>query len=375
MRSVLALRNLVHDRVGLALVAGGVAFAIVLVAVQLGLFLGFKAMTAGVIDHAGAQLWIVPRGTTSFDDPPSSLSVQPSVVAAAAGVKRARPIVVGFAQWRGASGGGGSVIVVGTTAASDAFLPWSMDGDAGDALARPDGVIVDRSYRSDLGDFREGELAHIEEQRARVAGTTSGIRSFTSSPYVFTRVDRARGFLGLGAEASTYLLVDLDEGASAAGVKAALSQRLKSVDVLTTDEFRDLNADHWLFSTGAGAALLGGAVLGAIVGAAIVAQTVYGAAKDHLGQFATLRAIGARRRYVVHVVLLQALASGLLGYALAIAAGLGISAATRATAMPVLMSAPLAGFLLLLTLVICGVAAVAAVVKVTRVDPMSVLSR
>ena len=43
MRLVLALRNLLHDRVSLALVAGGVAVAIMLVHVQLGLFSDFGA--------------------------------------------------------------------------------------------------------------------------------------------------------------------------------------------------------------------------------------------------------------------------------------------------------------------------------------------
>ena len=44
--------------------------------------------------------------------------------------------------------------------------------------------------------------------------------------------------------------------------------------------------------TGAGAALFAGALLGVIVGTVIVAQTLYSSTKDHLSEFATLRAMG-----------------------------------------------------------------------------------
>ncbi|TDP46404.1 ABC transporter permease [Zavarzinia compransoris] len=375
MRLVLACRNLLHDRVNLCLVAAGVAIAITLVHVQLGLFLGFRQMTSAMIDHAGAALWVVPKGTSNFDDPAGTLGIDPTAAAAVPGVSRASPLVVGFARWQAARGDATSVILIGTTAGADRHLPWSSEVDAGTALRQPDAVVVDRTYAGDLGIARSGELVQIEESRARIAGFTHGIRSFTTSPYVFTRIDRARNALGLETGAATYLTIELEEGAAPAGVQAELARRLPSAEVLTTAEFRALNADHWLFSTGAGAALLSGAILGLAVGIAIVAQTLYGSAKDHLPQFATLRALGARSRYLVDVVLWQACASGVLGYSVALAAGAGIAAATAGTAMPVVLSWPLAGLLLALTLMICAGSSMAAVIRVLRVDPMLVLAR
>ncbi len=53
------------------------------------------------------------------------------------------------------------------------------------------------------------------------------------------------------------------------------------------------NLDYWLFGTGAGVALLGGALLGLIIGTVVVAQTLYSSTKDHLTEFATLRALGS----------------------------------------------------------------------------------
>jgi putative ABC transport system permease protein len=45
----------------------GIIFAIVLVTVQLGLFLGFQRMVTTMIDHAQADLWIGPAETQSLE--------------------------------------------------------------------------------------------------------------------------------------------------------------------------------------------------------------------------------------------------------------------------------------------------------------------
>ena len=54
----LAKRNLFHDKVRLAVTLTGIVFAVVLVAIQLGLFIGFRTATSNVIDNSGADIWI-----------------------------------------------------------------------------------------------------------------------------------------------------------------------------------------------------------------------------------------------------------------------------------------------------------------------------
>jgi len=71
-----------------------------------------------------------------------------------------------------------------------------------------------------------------------------------------------------------------------------LTSTLAKAEVLTPAEFRKRSRSFWLFETGAGAALFAGALLGMIVGSVIVAQTLYSNTKEHLNEFATLRAIG-----------------------------------------------------------------------------------
>ena len=84
--------------------------------------------------------------------------------------------------------------------------------------------------------------------------------------------------------------------------------------MLTPAEFRERSRHFWLFGTGAGAALFAGALLGVIVGTVIVAQTLYSSTKDHLNEFATLRAIGSSRRYIYKVIICQALLSAVIGF-------------------------------------------------------------
>src|SRR4029078_266806 len=100
----LAFRNLFHDRLRFIATVVGIVFSIVLVTVQMGLYLGFGQMVTTMIDHATADLWIVPRGTKCFEDP-SQLDVRlRNRALSVAGVSEAIPVVIGFADWRTPNG-------------------------------------------------------------------------------------------------------------------------------------------------------------------------------------------------------------------------------------------------------------------------------
>ena len=64
----LALQNLFHDRLRFIATVIGIMFSIALVTVQMGLYLGFGRTVTTMIDHASADLWIMPRGTKCFED-------------------------------------------------------------------------------------------------------------------------------------------------------------------------------------------------------------------------------------------------------------------------------------------------------------------
>jgi putative ABC transport system permease protein len=372
----LASRNLFHDRVRLIATVVGIVFSIVLVTVQLGVFLSFEGMVTTMIDHAQADFWIVPSETKSFED--SSLLAGRERLQALSinGVTAAVPVVAGYASWRKPNGGASTpVLVVGTPETSAGLQPWNVvDGSVRD-LSMPEAVAIDQSYFDQLGIGQIGEHAEINNQKARVVAVTKGIRSFTTMPSVFTSIERARGYLGVPPNEANYFILRIAPNADAAAVRSQLAARLSDAEVLTSEQFRHRTRQFWLFDTGAGAALLGSAILGIIVGTIIVAQTLYSSTKDHLKEFATLRAIGSSCRYILKVILGQALLSAVVGFSIAAAIDLMLVKMTADAALPIVMTPGLTLGLFALTVAMCVIAAISAIRVVMRIDPVLVFAQ
>lgn len=371
----LAFRNLIHDRLRLIATVIGIVFSIVLVTIQMGLYVSFERMVTVMIDHAGADLWIVPRGTKCFEDPSLLDERERFRALSVAGVATATPLVIGFAQWRTPSGGNTPIFMIGSDPRGEGIRPWNVVEGKVDELAIPGAVAIDRSYFDRLETTRVGDYAEIGDQKVQVLAITNGIRSFTTTPYVFASIDRTRAYTGTAANKASYFLVHVTPGADAIQVRDRLRAQLPDTEVLTTAEFRDRSANFWLFGTGAGAALFAGALLGLIVGTVIVAQTLYSSTKEYLNEFATLRAIGSSGRYIHKVIIFQALMSAVIGFSIAALIGWIVVLATADTALPVVITPLMTAALLLLTVLMCVLSAISAIVKVTRIDPATVFTR
>jgi len=371
----LAFRNLFHDRLRLIATLIGIVFSIVLVSVQMGLYLGFGQMVTTMIDHASADLWIVPQGTKCFEDPSLLAARKRFRVRAINGVTDALPIIIGFADWRIPGGGTTPVFVIGSDLRSRVLPPWNLVEGHLEALSIPNAIAVDRSYLERLGISGLGATAEIRRQKVRVVAVTDGIRSFTTTPYVFMDLDRARAYVGIPADEATYILVRLSPETDLETVRRQVLANISDVEVLTSSEFRNRSKSFWLFGTGAGAALFGGAILGIIVGTVIVAQTLYASTKEHLTEFATLRAIGSSSRYIHKVIICQALISAVIGFCIAALINATIVRITASTALPIVITFDLTLILFLLTVFMCVASAIAAIAKVTRIDPIMVFAR
>jgi len=117
------------------------------------------------------------------------------------------------------------------------------------------------------------------------------------------------------------------------------------------------------------------AIVGVIVGTVIVAQTLYSSTKDHLYEFATLRAIGCSNRYIYRVIIWQALLNAVIGFVLATGIGYLVVLVTAKSALPIVITPVLVGGLFALTIVMCVGSAVTAIIRVVRIDPVMVMSR
>jgi putative ABC transport system permease protein len=371
----LASRNLFQDRVRFIATMVGIVFSVVLVMVQLGLYLGFGQMVTTMIDHADTDLWIMRKGTKCFEDPSLLSSKRQTDYQSVPGVASADPIVIGFSDWRLPSGEMTPVFLVGTNLDKPGLHPWNIVAGSDEALRQPDAVAVDETYFERLGVSKVGDEADIRGIDVKVAAVTRGIRSFTTTPYVFTDIAQARKYIGIPASFTSYFLVHLQPGANLQEVRTALQDKVSDIEVLTSKEFSERSRTFWLFGTGAGAALFAGALLGVIVGTVIVAQTLYSSTKDHLDEFATLRAMGSSNRYIYTVIVYQALLNAIVGFCLASVIGFAVVYFTSTGALPVVITPALMGIILALTIGMCIASALTAIVKVVRIDPAVVFTR
>jgi putative ABC transport system permease protein len=127
-----------------------------------------------------------------------------------------------------------------------------------------------------------------------------------------------------------------------------------------------------MFTTGAGLALLVAAVMGLLVGAIVVGQTLYATTIDHLGEFGTLRAMGASAQFIRGVIYRQAILSAVLGYAVGLPLVLLVLYLARNAGPALLLPWPVIGIMFVLTLAMCVAAALVSIRKVTRLDPAAV---
>jgi putative ABC transport system permease protein len=371
----LASRNLLHDRLRFVATIVGIVFSVVLVMIQMGLFLGFGHMVSTMIDHTSADLWIVPKGAKCFEDP-SMLDLKlRDRVAAINGVAAAVPLVIGFSDWRLESGEVTPVFIVGVDLHDNALQPWNVADGNVQALSDRGTVVVDRTYFGRLGVSGIGSTAEIRGRRVRVVAVTDGIRSFATTPYVFVDQKSARIYTGTPNDRASNLLVRFNPGADRDKVLQSIRAQVGDAEVLTPDQFRSRSRSFWLFGTGAGAALFAGALLGVIVGTVIVAQTLYSSTKDHLNEFATLRAMGSSNSYIYNVIIYQALLNAVIGFCIAAGVGYVVVQMTAKSALPIVITPWLTAALFVLTVVMCVASAIGAIFRVVRIDPATVFMR
>ncbi len=368
----IALKNLVYDKVRLSVTLVGIVFSVILSSVQLGLFVGFQTATADVIVHSNADIWITSKNLSNIEDGVPLSEKKLYQVLATPGVKNATKQIVQFGSWKKLNGADTGVMLVGFDLDDTMGAPWNLTQGSIADLRQPNAIIVDELYREKLGVSDIGQTIEIRGHQAKVVGFTRGIRTFTTSPTVFTDFKNAQNYFGLREDQTLYILVRAAEAVDLQKLKSDLQMNLKDVDVHTREELTKKQRDYWMFGTGAGITVLIAAGLGLLVGVVVVAQTIYSATVDHLKEYGTLKAMGATNFYLYRVIIAQAVTSGIIGYIVGMSASLLISyislQGTTAIILPPLLVVALFG----LTMLMCVVASMVSINKVTRIDPAMV---
>lgn len=371
----LARKLLLHDRLRFAVAIAGVSVSVMLVLVQVGLYFGFMNTASSLIDSSHADLWVGKKGNESFEFASPFDERTLYKVASVPGVERTERVLMNFAQIKVADGGDLGVQVVGveTTPGVQPMLgPWNLIAGDANRLREPGAIVVDKSEYKKLGIDKVDHVTEVTGVRAHVVAMTQGIRSFTTSPIVFTDMRTARSFMpGLGGNAVTYVLVKVKGGESVAAVKARINA-LPHLAAYTTSEISKRTRTYWSERTGVGAGFFTTAVLGVIVGFVVVGQILYSGTLQYIREYGTLKAMGARNSAVVRVILLQAMISAAIGFVLGSGLAYLMQMAMAKANLTVALFPGLFGATLIVTIAMCSFAALLSIVKVLRLDPASV---
>ncbi|MCA9235156.1 MAG: FtsX-like permease family protein [Planctomycetales bacterium] len=368
----IAVKMLSAQRGKLLTALVGVVFSIVLVNVQGGLFVGLIRKAGLLVNQGDADIWVGHKQMNNVDFPHDIPRSWGQRIRSVAGVALAEPYLVGHSVMTLPSGGFEQVLVVGSDPASQmgsaAQLQWDPD-----ALRQPDAIVVDRLDAHKIDNPALGDLREIGGRRARVTGFTEGVLGFLVTPYVFTTLERATEFLARPSGQVSYFLVKLAPGADAAAVRRRLQARLPDAEVYDSDQYAQISIAYWLQRTGIGISFGAATVLGLFVGLVIVAQTLYASVLDRLAEFGALKAIGARDRQILSLILNQALLLAAAGSALGLIAAAALQQLFSTPRAPIAIPWQIAAGSCVLVTAICLAAAAAPFLRVRRIDPAMVL--
>jgi putative ABC transport system permease protein len=296
-------------------------------------------------------------------------------------VQSVHPIYLDYTSWRNpVTGRPRSILIFGINPEVNVFdLPGVQENL--NQLKLPDVVLYDRSSRVEYGpiadSFDQGQIVTAEVRRRKIKvgglftlGTSFGADgNLITSDVNFLRIfnNRQKGLIDIG-------VIKLKPGADATQVAQQLRSYLPTdINVLTKEEFVDFERNYWATSTAIGFIFTLGTIMGFIVGTVIVYQILYTEVTDHLSEYATLKAIGYTQNYLLNVILQEAFLLAVVGYVPGFISALVLyNIAKDATFLPIFMSYNRAIMVIMLTILMCFISGMIAIRKLSSADPADI---
>lgn len=380
-RTPLAFLNLVHERTRLIVAIAGVAFAVLLVFMNLG-FLGSLARTASQFyGSMNAQIFLVSQRTLEISTSKPFDRDRLYQVAGIEGVQRVMPLYVGYQQWRNPeTRRTRSMFVYGFNPTDPVWtMPELNQPETLVILRQPDTVLIDRFSRPEFGPQTIGIETESSRRRVTIGGQyTLGGGFAADGTLIVSDQNFRRLFSPRPLDRIDLGLIQVAPGANVEAVKQAVRARLsKDVLVMTQQEMIDRERAYWIGTTSIGFIFGMGVVVSFIVGTVIVYQILSTDIASHLPEYATLKAMGYRSRYLFGVVLQEAVILAIMGYIPGYIISIGLYGLTRTAtnnALPMAMDLGRAIFVLILTIAMCSLSGLVSVRKVVKADPAEVFS-
>jgi putative ABC transport system permease protein len=375
----LAWAQLSHQKVRAGVAMGGIAFANVLIFMQLGFVNLFAGGAILLPKHLNGDLFLINPdaifiGADTFD------LTRLYQAAAFDGIIAAEPLYMKRGVWAY------NRETISYDTRVFAYNPQLKIFDMPELnrqqfkLREPFTVLFDRLSRSELGPIpsqmatKSTTTAMLNHQRVIVNGLFSlGCSFFLSEGNIITS-DRtfAEMFGANSLEQVSLGIIRVKPGTDLIALKQGIEQAVPGIKVLTHQElqskelkFQDTNPSSTIFNFGA--------IMGFIVGVAIVYQVLYSDVSDHLSEYATLKAIGYSNRSLLLVIFQEALFLAILGYIPGFIVTLGMyQLLTTLTKLELIMTVNLALTVFILTLAMCLISAAIASNKLRAADPADV---
>ena len=379
-RIPLALLQLTHEPIRLAVAALGVTFAVVLMLIQMGLQESLN--DSGVMVHQQLQgdLMLMDARSRSINVTRGFTRRRLAQALAVPGVQAVSSLSVSLLDWKNPVTGTKYTVFVMGCDGRESFLALSSVAENWEQIQRPEAVLYDRDSRSEYGPVVERFLrgdrvtSEVNGKNIRVAGLFSMGSSFTAngnllmSGETFQRItERPVGVIDIG-------VVKLAASADRAQVQRAL-QALYTNDlkVMTRDELCAMEIDYLTNELSVGFIFQMGVIIGFLVGTVIVYQILFTDVARHLPEYATLKAMGYTDFYLFGIVFKESLILSVAGFLPGLLAAWWLYGKTaEATALPMRLKFDIALLVFALTVVMCSVSGFLAMRKLREADPADV---
>ena len=373
-KTPLAWLQLMKEKSRLLVAVAGIAFADLLMFFQLGMLDSLYDSATSPHRNLQADLVLINRQVKTLIDMKSFTRERLQQAVADNGVASVSAVYVGTVGWRNPDTHlERSILLWGIDPVNPAFtLPKSSHSEQLQLLNR---VLFDRASRPEYGPIAQrvspqGLEVQVSDRPVQVVGLFTLGASFgadgnliaSNSTFLHLIGDRSPDQIDIG-------LVQLQPGADRETVQKRLRANLPNdVQVLTIPEFVQLEIDFWA-SGGTGFIFKLGVFVGFTVGIVIVYSNV----SEHLAEYATLKAMGYSDRFLLVMLMQEALLLAALGFLPGLVISIGLYRLTyAATLLPIAIKFNRALVVFVLTLLMCGVSGLLATRKLRAVDPADV---
>jgi len=323
----LAYKLLVNDKAKFTALLVGITFAVFLMIAMTSLFAGVLYRASATVVNLGASMWIMDPSVQTVANTIGMPDYVLDAVRSIHGVDYAVPVYTGSGLVKLADGSFQAANVVGLDDTSLFGRPNLIQGKIEDIYAENGFIVIKDTEFRKMNNPTVGTEFEVNEHRGVIVGiATVNSSGLFGIPTLYTTYNRALEYIPNPRFTISYVLVDPKTPADVANIKREV-QGLGYL-ALTKDEFMSKISAFYMFQTGMGMNLLIMTIMSFIVGLSISGQTFYTFVLENIEKFGALKAMGAKSRELILMILFQASFTALTGYGL----GIGLCAGTIALA-------------------------------------------